>query len=112
MASTTLPESYDKNAATSDERAAMVAAIRALADFVETRTDLPVPTSIHAQHSLPGIDPAHADFVREVAAQLGIEAKVSEAGAQVWYDLAKYPFSVRYAVHGFLRERNTEDGAS
>lgn len=107
-----LTEQYDKNAATSDERAALVAAIRALADFVETRTDLPVPNSVHAQHSLKGADPAHEDTVRDVAAKLGGEAQVDDAKARFWHYLTEHPMSVRYVVYGVLAEDDTEDGAS
>jgi hypothetical protein len=110
MASTTLPESFDENATEEERRAAIVAGIRALADFVEARTDLPAPGSVHAQYSLPGVDPAHADFIRGVAARLGVEP--AEDGSNVWYYLAEYPTSVRYVVHGLLRERETQDGAS
>jgi hypothetical protein len=89
---------------TAPDRAAMVAAIRALADFVETRTDLPVPTSVNAQHSLLGANPAHADAVREAAAALDVEPDIAETYASVRVQLSAYPESVSYSVYGFLRD--------
>jgi hypothetical protein len=89
---------------TAPDRAAMVATIRALADFVETRTDLPVPTSVHAQHSLPGHDPTNADAVREAAAALDVEPDIGETAAYARVQLSAYPVSVSYMVHGFTSQ--------
>jgi hypothetical protein len=100
---------------TAPDRAAMVAAIHALADFVETRTDLPVPTSVHAQHSLPGHDPTNADAVREAAAALDVEPDIAETYASVRVEISAYPTMVVYTVHGFTSHGFTsqpEGGAS
>jgi hypothetical protein len=90
---------------TAPDRAAMVAAIRALADFVEQRTDLPVPTSVRAQHSLITVDPQNIDRVREVADLLGVEANVYDITAMAEHTIAPFPTSVVYAVHGFHAEQ-------
>lgn len=93
------------------DRAAMVAAIRALADFVETRTDLPVPTSVYAQHSLTRLDPANEDVVRDAAAKLGVEPNITADSAAARFELSHYPVRVDYVVHGFVVGRDAEGGA-
>jgi hypothetical protein len=79
----------------------MVAAIRALADFIEERTDLPVPNSVHAQYSLIGADPANEDVVRDVAAKLDAKPVITADCARVGIEIARFPASVDYVVHGF-----------
>lgn len=90
------------------DRAVMVAAIRALADFIEQRTDLPVPTSVRAQHSLLNIDPGHADTIRALGELVGTAGEITDDGAYLHHETSPWPASVTYAVHGRLREGGAE----
>ena len=56
-----------------ERRAKVVAGIRALADLIESDTQLPAPHAVHAQHSILGdLDAAGEQLVRDVAEHLGI----------------------------------------
>jgi hypothetical protein len=82
---TRIPDSTD-----TERRAALVEGIRALADLIEARTDLPVPQSVHAQYSMWD---AHGTFeqrgaeVRRVAEALG--AGIVEHGRTVYYRIGE-----------------------
>lgn len=87
------------------DRAKTVAAIRALADFVESRTDLPVPTSVRAQHTLrrpPG--PQNEVIVRNVATMLDVAPVIYEDSAFATVEISRYPVEVDYTVYGRLSE--------
>lgn len=86
------------------DRVKMIQAIRDLAQFLEDHPELPTPTSCNAQHSLTGASPEHEGVVRDVAAMLGAKVSVSERAAYVRYEIAAYPESVEYTVHGLLTE--------
>lgn len=89
-------------------RAAVVAGIRALADFVEQHTDLPVPQISGAQYSY--LDTPYEDVkrgVRRAAESLGVEPVIEADHASVRVNVASggYPsplpmFSVIYTIHG------------
>jgi hypothetical protein len=101
-------------------RADVVAGIRALADFLESNPDLPVPNSIHAQHSIYGdLDDAGRDLIRSVGEKL--ELTEGELGATSYmrfdpnsasaryqlthgYDADLGSYHVTYVVHGAVRE--------
>lgn len=85
-------------------RAEMVAAIRALADFVETRTDVPVPNSVRAQASMITYSPDHELTVRAAADALGVPASIDDRSAYATFEVFPYPATAGYAVHGFLRD--------
>lgn len=102
---TTSPQSTDTDL---EHRAAVVAQVRALADWIEQRTDLPVPTSISAQHSLPSLDPTNEDVVRAAAEALGVEPDIYETAALARYAISTYPLRLDYVVHGFLPTSDDE----
>jgi hypothetical protein len=89
-----------------EHRAAVVAGIRALADFIEQHTDLPVPQGVNAQYSVLGESP-YVEIVRDAARVLGVEPLIDDDSASVHHVLASggYPspppyFRVTYTVHG------------
>lgn len=86
----------------SENRARLVANIRALADFVETRTDLPVPQRCTAQYSVLESDyPTAAQRIAVVAdagRRLGVQP--SETHSVEWLFGDKYAhFGAAYIVH-------------
>jgi hypothetical protein len=85
---------------TEAQRSALVANIRALADFIESRTDLPVPDSVDAQHSIQRNDvPDYAkrlDMVRQSAEVLPGSA-ISATGT-LTFNLGEYPARVQYVI--------------
>ena len=107
----------------SGTRAEIVAGLRALADFIEARTDLPVPNHIRAQHSVidtyvagrwlsaPDSDEGVLRVVREAAAALpDVELRThhdgdgNETGISFGYAVAPH---AEYVVHGpFRRDRS------
>lgn len=99
-------------------RAAVVAGIRALADLIESRTDLPVPNHVGGQYTvLPLRGPDTERIVREVAANLGVDTEVGETFTSATLAIAKggwqtgLPwFSVDYVVHGGLPTTDAEGG--
>jgi len=98
-----------------EHRAAVVAGIRALADFIEQRTDLPVPDAIGAQFSQLDVDKTEKT-VRAAAAALGVEVSVHADGTGMSarhvlgdeYD-APYYARIDYVVHGFLPAEATRE---
>jgi len=70
------------------ERAQLVADIRALADFIEARTDLPAPQSVHGQYSMWE---SHGNFedrcaeVRRVAEELDVD--IADGGRSIRYPM-------------------------
>jgi hypothetical protein len=84
------------------QRASLVANIHALADFIETRTDLPVPNSVSAQHSvLTRHVPAFEDrvaIVQAAADALGAEV-IGTDSLYTKHTIGDYPTSVAYVVH-------------
>lgn len=98
-----------------DHRASVVAGIRALADFIETRTDLPVPDGATAQYS--ELDRSKVEqVVRQVAAALGIEPHLHSTnnGISIDHTIAEHGFpdyfQVKYTVYGFLPTADDEAG--
>lgn len=92
-------------------RARVVAGIRALADLVEARTDLPVPQSVTAQYSiLDSLDDAGRRFVLEAAAALGEEPDDNDdTRVSVRHEVARSQadqplFYVTFTVHGVVRD--------
>ncbi|MCP9947324.1 DUF6197 family protein [Actinomadura madurae] len=63
-----------------DKRAAMVAGLRELADFIEARTDLPVPNSTKFVHHPDGTDEEERAEVDRIARILGAEPEASAGG--------------------------------
>ena len=86
----------------SPDRAAVVAAIRALADFVEARTDLTPPDRVLAQVSLPVPTPDNEVAVAVAAKALGVPARRIDDHVWCDYTVSATPL-VRYAVTGVLR---------
>lgn len=83
------------------ERAQLVAEIRALADFIETRTDLPAPQSCHAQYSMWDTHGNYEDRcaeVRRVAEALDLD--IEDHGRTIRFPMGKdhYP-RVHYVVN-------------
>lgn len=82
-------------------RAQLVVAIRALADFIETHTDLPAPQSCHAQYSMWDMHGNYEDRcaeVRRVAEALDVD--IADSGRTVRFPMGKdrYP-CVHYVVN-------------
>jgi hypothetical protein len=109
---------------TDARRTAVVAAIRALADLIEAHPDLPVPNSVHAQHSIcDDLDDNGRDFIRAVAAKLGLGERepgvdsylrLDDDSASARYQVAEGyspelgSWRVAYVVHGAVRDADTE----
>jgi hypothetical protein len=99
-----------------DHRARVVAGIRALADLIETNTDLPVPDSVGAQHSISGdLDDDGRQLVRDAAAALGVEPRIKEylattrhVVAQNDWDTGQQYFYISYVVHGSRPEPSAD----
>jgi hypothetical protein len=83
------------------QRAAMISAIRGLADLLEARPELPAPTSVRAQASILAVDvPDYENrtMIALAAAQvLGTELEMGGECAR--YVLSPYPNEVQYVVH-------------
>lgn len=95
-----------------DERAAMVAGLRALAQLLEERPEVPCPRTIDAQHTVlprftatgekvPLPDDAKIAAVREIATALGIWPLIDDTRAGFRYPLGG---NVYYVV-GTLLDR-------
>lgn len=96
---------------TPGHRAAMIAGIRALAQFVEDHPELPCPNRVTAQHSFmeplnldtfeyePVPDAPKLELIRRVADQLGVQADIHAESASVRHDITEY---VTYVVHAKL----------
>jgi len=83
------------------KRDQLVLGLRSLANFIESRTDLPVPNSVRAQHSILIHDvPEYADRIALVTefAKLLPEARLDYADA-LRFDLSPYPAEVTYVIH-------------
>lgn len=96
-----------------EHRAAVVASIRALADFVEQRTDLPVPDGVYAQHSiLGGTDEDKTAIVMESAAVMGVQPQTPSAAiyACTVVAVSSYLDRAEYTVHGRLTGQVAEGG--
>lgn len=97
-------------------RAAVVAGIRELADFIERHTDLPVPQSVGAQYSyLDAPFEEAAQAVRGFAKLMGGEVDITDDAATVRRRIAeaRYPsplpwFTVTYTVHASRDEPTDE----
>lgn len=87
-----------------DERARYVAALRAQANFVETRTDLPVPNNgPHAQVSLFRLDDGE-QAVHDAALLLGVKVEQDErpSGAMTFTATHTDPAGFEYVVYAHL----------
>lgn len=87
-----------------DHRTAIVTGLRAMADFIETRTEIPVAsyTSVGLQYSvLHGSNEEKVAEVRRIAGLLGVEAKIFEDGTGV---IIRYRVADRttFTVHANL----------
>jgi hypothetical protein len=106
------PDPIRHYAETEAVRAEIVAGLRALAQFLEDRPELPCPQHADVQHSFMGplnlrtYEPVQVPdaeviaFVRGVAAALGVEAKVGEESAIVRYAVAPRTTYTVYAKLG------------
>jgi hypothetical protein len=108
MPSTSTP---GRSTGSPQRRAEVVASIRALADLIETNTDLPVPQSVDAQYSIFGdLTDEGRDLVYATARALGVEARIDDDIATAHlevaheYSRADGPFIVRYVIHGSRRQ--------
>jgi len=91
---------------TAPDRVSAVAAIRALADFLEANPELPVPISVSAQHSIIGdnvTDEQLVAMVREAADHLAETPQIDDEDAAVTHVLNQWDPYVSYTVHGFRR---------
>jgi hypothetical protein len=82
------------------ERTQYCANLRALADFIELRTDLPVPQGVHVQYSV--LDGAYADRlaeVRRVADALGVQPHMDGHAATYYLVGSRYTNRVEYCIH-------------
>jgi hypothetical protein len=102
---TRIPDSTD-----TERRAALVKGIRALADLIEARTDLPVPQSCGAQYSMWD---THGDFerrcaeIRRVADALEGRGEISDHGRTVRFEVSGYPARVAYVANAAPDRRPT-----
>jgi hypothetical protein len=103
-------------------RAAVVAGIRALADFIENNPALPLPHSVNTQHSIfGGLDDTGRELIRQVGEQLQLPdltdvgfadsyVRFDDESASARYEVAKNAipeggsFRAVYVVHGNVRE--------
>jgi hypothetical protein len=108
----------DSTSKSPEHRAAVVVGIRALADFIENRTDLPVPTSVDCQHSNLEVDKTE-ELVHATAPALDVEPNIyadRSNGMSVThligdkYGRGPYEVGIRYTVHGFLPAVDAEAG--
>lgn len=103
-----------------EHRAAVVAGIRALANLIESNPNLPVPDSVHAQHSPLGHTAEdRIAITRAAATQLGVEATITDETSDATLTIAKggynagLPwFTVNYTVHGSTRYDRKPGGAA
>lgn len=103
-----------------EHRAAVVAGIRALADLIESNPNLPVPDSVNAQHSPLGhTAEVRIAITRDAAAQLGVEATITDETSDATLTIAKggykagLPwFTVDYTVHGSVKHDRKPGGAA
>ncbi len=111
---------------TPDEQrhAEVIAGIRQLAQFLEDNPNLPTPTSIYAQHTIPGgLDDTGRALIRQVAEHLGLRPHTLGAESYLLFDAdsatARYQlahgyspelgsYSVTYIVHGSVDRRAGE----
>jgi hypothetical protein len=87
-----------------DARTALIADLRAFADLLERRPDMPAPPYVHVQHSL-----YHRDFpsdeqriaeVERLAAVLGVEVERTDKAVVAVLPLGR----VEYTVHAMTIE--------
>jgi hypothetical protein len=85
-------------------RAELIADLRAFADLLEARPDMPAPPNVHVQHSLYHRDfPTDEERVAEVerlAAILGVEVDRRDKAVAAVLPLGR----VEYTVHAMTRE--------
>jgi hypothetical protein len=105
-------------AVTTEQRAEVIAGLRAMAQFLQDRPEVPCPQYVRQQHSflepldtstwerVPVPDAEKIRFVQSVAAMLGVEAEVTEAYAMVEYAVGA---RTTYAVHANLRGDGTAE---
>jgi hypothetical protein len=87
-----------------ERRAAIAAGLRAMADFLEARPEIPLSDYAHVdlQHSvLDGTDDEKVAEVRRIAELLGVKARVHEDGSAV---VCRYPVAelTTFTVHALL----------
>lgn len=76
------------------ERAQLVAEIRALADFIEARTDLPAPQGCHAQYSMWDKHGNYEDRCAEVRRVAGaLDVDIADGGRTIRFPMGEdhYP---------------------
>jgi hypothetical protein len=89
---------------TPSHRTTAIAGLRALADFLETRPEVPLGSyvSVNVQHSvLDGTDAEKIAEVRRIAEVLGVDAQIWEDGTGI---VAPYQVAGRttFTVHAHL----------
>jgi hypothetical protein len=96
------------------ERAEAVAAIRALADWIESHPEAPVPRSACAQHTIhDGTDDEKRAAVEAVARVLGVERTEWENGTSARVVVARIGcHDVTHTVHAALTDVSAEGGES
>lgn len=87
-----------------DHRGAIVAGLRAMADFLETRPDVPLSdyAYVNVQHSvLHGTDDEKIAEVRRIAELLGVEARIYDDGTAI---VCRHPVAelTTFTVHALL----------
>lgn len=86
------------------DRAQMVRAILQLAELIAT-TDLPVPTSVVAQHTITDIvSMINGNRIQELADDLNVPMSVHNEYASLKLDIASHPTTVSYVVAGKLSD--------
>jgi hypothetical protein len=108
-------------AVTPEQRAEIIAGLRAMAQFLEDRPEVPCPQNVREQHSflepldtstwerVPVPDAEKIRFVQSVAAMLGVEAQITDRSVSMEYAVAA---RTTYTVHANLRGDGTAEAVT
>jgi hypothetical protein len=106
---------------TPEQRAEVIAGLRAFAQFLEDNPDVPCPQNIRNQHSflepldtttwerVPAPDAEKIAFVQSVADQLGGQVRVRDDSVSLEYAVAA---RTTYTVHAALRGDGTAEAVT